>query len=446
MGIDFRVRDFFYPLGIYRLRREFERTQWLSPEELSAYQERRLAVIINQAYEHVPYYRSLFRKLGLRPSDIQGTDDLKKLPLLSRDTVRNGGTDHVADNAARYNPVAYKTSGTSGSPLRFYLDRNALILEFVYYWRHWSWAGYRLGDRFVELGSSYFLHGSGLCDKVSSWQPHLCRLMLNSNRISVLHARDMAGAIRKHRPKFLKGTASSVYFMALCFREAGITDLSFRAVFSNGEVLTPQYRAMAEATFHCPVLDSYGHMEGAVAVSQCMEGGYHINSDYGLLEFGDPGDSPETDHTERRVIGTSLHNLAMPFIRYDLGDSVEVSTESGSCPCGRTLPLIRAVRGRSEDIIVTPDGRFITSMFTIPEFVEGVRFMQFVQETETRLYVNVIPDGSCGEKWREELLSCVAKFVGEGMDIRVRKIAEDDIITDASGKVRPVISYVNTGY
>ncbi|MBW1887514.1 MAG: phenylacetate--CoA ligase family protein, partial [Deltaproteobacteria bacterium] len=116
MAIDFRIRDFFHPIGIYKLRRTLERTQWLPSEDLRAYQEHRLAVTINQAYSHVPYYRKLFNKLGLKPSDIRGMDDLKKLPLLTKDTVRTSGLSLIADNAERYHPISYRTSGTTGAP------------------------------------------------------------------------------------------------------------------------------------------------------------------------------------------------------------------------------------------------------------------------------------------------------------------------------------------
>ena len=162
MAIDFRVRDFFHPVAIARLRRLLERTQWLGPDELRAYQEERLTAIISQAYRHVPYYRGVMVESGLTPPDIKHVADLRKLPRLSKDVLRREGPAFLADNAARYGPIPCTTSGTSGSPLRFYLDRGANILEFVYYWRHWSWAGYRLGDRFAELGSQYFLARNSL--------------------------------------------------------------------------------------------------------------------------------------------------------------------------------------------------------------------------------------------------------------------------------------------
>ncbi|MBN2845554.1 MAG: phenylacetate--CoA ligase family protein [Deltaproteobacteria bacterium] len=446
MAIDFRIRDFFYPYDIYKLRQTFEQTQWLPPEELQAYQEKRLTLTINHAYKHVPYYRRLFEKTGLRPQDIQKADDLKKLPLLSKDTIRKEGQKLVADNAKRYHPVSFKTSGTTGTPVEFCLDKSARILEFVYYWRHWSWAGYRLGDRFAELGSFYFLNRERLNDAVSSWQPHLRRLMLNSGQIAVFRARELAAAIRKYRPKYLKGAASTVYFLALCLKEAGINDISFKAIFSVNEVLTPQYRSMAEAVFNCPVLDSYGHMEGTVAISQCLEGGYHVNSDYGIMEFNNIKTSSDGDTLLGQAVGTSLYNLAMPLIRYDVGDDIELFAEPRTCRCGRILPLVKLVHGRSEDTIITPEGRFITSMFIVPEFTEGVRFVQFVQESKTDLYINVVPEKEWDDRQEEELAYYVTKLVGTGMKIHIHKVTQHDIVTDASGKIRSVISCVKHGF
>lgn len=443
MAIDFRIKDFFYPIGIYKLRRTFERNQWLAPDALFAYQEKRLAVIINHAYNHVPYYHRLFKKLGLRPSDIKNRDDLKRLPILSKDIVRKERVNLIADNAKKYNPLVYKTSGTTGTPVEIYLDKNSNILEFVYYWRHWSWAGFKLGDRFAELGSFYFLQRDHLSEAISSWQPHFRRLMLNSGQISANHVRKMADAIRKHRAKFLKGSASAIYFLALCLKEAEIYDITFKAIFSNGEVLTPKYRALAESVFNCPILDSYGQMEQTIGASQCMMGGYHIDSDYGLLEFDNLRTSEDNRTILGRAIGTSLYNLAMPLIRYDVGDDIEFFAEPERCPCGRSLPLIKAIHGRSEDTIVTPDGRFITSMFIVPEFTKGARFVQFIQEDQTSLQINVVPDDSWNDEQRDKLVYYAVKLLGKDMRVSLHLITPDEIVTDSSGKIRSVISYVN---
>jgi len=442
MGVDFKIRNFRYPLAIYKLKRTFERTQWLPEHELEAYQLERLAAILDQAYRHVPYYRRVFDDAGLRPADIQTLGDLKKLPFLSKDTVRREGSNLTADNAARYRPIACSTAGTTGQPLRFYQDTHSNILEFVYYWRHWSWAGYKLGNRFAQMSNSHFLTREKLTDVISVWQPLLGRLMLNTGRISASSALAMAGAIRKYRPEFLKGFPSSIYFTALCLKDAGITDIGFKAVFSTGEILTPQYRALIESVFNCPVMDSYGHMERTVGISQCPQGGYHVNSDYGLLELIDPRAGSDNPTRVSRAVGTSLYNLSMPLVRYEVGDRIEHFSTPRSCPCGRALPLLKSIHGRSEDIIVTPDGRYITSIFIVPRLVDGIRFAQFVQDTPVSLQVNVVTADGWDDRQKEKLADFTTRIVGTELKVLINRISTAEIVSDPSGKIRPVISCI----
>ena len=114
-------------------------------------------MVIGHSVRHVPYYRNLFAERSLRIEDIASVDDLGRLSRLSREAVRTGGSEFHADNANRFGASVVHTSGTSGLPLECHLDRESNVLEFVHYWRHWGWAGYRLGDRFAELASIYFL-------------------------------------------------------------------------------------------------------------------------------------------------------------------------------------------------------------------------------------------------------------------------------------------------
>jgi phenylacetate-CoA ligase len=359
--------------------------------------------------------------------------------LLSKDRVRDAGSELMAHNSAKYRPKAYSTSGTSGQPLIFYLDKSANALEFVYYWRYWGWAGYRLGDRFAELGSHFFLERPKLSSKAYHYQGYLRRLHLNSAQVSSSGAGSMAAAIRKHRPLFLKGVSSTLYFFALSLKEAGITDLSFKAVFSTGEVVTELYRRTIQSVFNAPLLDSYGHMERTVSISQCMEGGYHVNSDYGILEITDQ--TAENDGTAftGRAVGTSLYNRAMPLIRYDIGDEIETFSDARSCPCGRTLPLIKAIHGRSEDVIITPDGRFITSLFIVPEFVTGIRFAQFAQISENEMEVRVVPGLEWNQNSENQLLQYTRRLLGPTFQLRLDLTSRDGLQRDRSGKIRSVI-------
>jgi phenylacetate-CoA ligase len=445
MAIDFRVRDFFHPVLITRLWREFERNPWLPPDELRRYQERRLRWILERAYGASPYYRRAFDAAKLKPSDIRTLDDLARLPVLTKEDARNRGTELRTTDSERFHPVECHTSGTSGTPFSVFHCRHANALEFVYYWRHWSWAGYRLGDRFAELSSYYFLDRPAMNDLPLHWQPLLRRLMLNSHRLSAATAPAMASAIERHRPRFLKGVASTLYHFALSLKEAKAGPVPFRAVFSTGEVLPPQRRALIESMFGCPVLDSYGHMERTVAISQCPEGGHHVNSDYGILEFINVRTSNHGSVRLANGLGTGLHNVVMPFIRYEIGDEYELFPEPRPCPCGRTFPLVKAIHGRMEDTIITPDGRFLTSLFLLPEFVHGIRETQFVQETASQLVIRVVPTDAFDSKEEAKLHACATRLVGASMNVRVARSAAPDMIRSRSGKLRLVISLSGGG-
>jgi phenylacetate-CoA ligase len=360
---------------------------------------------------------------------------------MTRDRVRQEGHRLLADNARRLRTRRYATSGTSGQPLAIYLDRSANTLEFVYYWRHWGWAGYRLGDRFAELNTTYFLRRSRQTPPPWVWQPSLRRLLLDSASISVDAACELADALRRHRPRFLKGLASSLSALATTFEESGIDDISFQAVFSTGEVVSPPCRQLVVRVFGCPLLDSFGHMERTVAVSQCPRGSYHVNWDYGLLEVEDVREAPGGTTRLGRIVGTSLHNLAMPLLRYDVGDDIELFAEPRDCPCGRTLPVIRAVHGRSEDTLVTPDGRFLTSLFVTAELVDGIRLIQFVRLADGLLEIRVVPAPGWDASREEQLLGYVGRLAGPAMRLRLVQVTSDELIRDPSGKRRTVIAH-----
>jgi len=440
MSIDFRIRDFFAPVAIWRLRRLFERTQWLPPDELRAFRERLLRAQIAHACERVPYWRDLFDRLHLKPGDIRHFEDLARLPILTRSAVREAGERLHAAGVRRAQTV--RTSGTTGIPATICLDKRANALEFVYYWRHWSWAGYRLGERFAELGSHYFVNRPRLADQVASFQRHLNRLMLSTLHLAPRRMPAFARAIHRHHPRFLKGMASDLYFLAAMLEQHGIDDVTFRAVFSTGETLVPAYRAVIERVFHCRVLDSYGHMERTVAISECPEGGYHINGEYGILELDDVRPRGREALVAGVAVGTALHNLAMPLIRYEIGDLIEPLETPRTCPCGRSLPLVKAIHGRQQDVVVTPDGRVITSLFLVLEFTEGVEFGQFVQEAVDRMTVLVVRGPAYSDRSEARVRHLLRRYLGPDVRIAFRYISRDEIPRGPTGKVRPVISHV----
>jgi phenylacetate-CoA ligase len=438
LAIDFSLRDFFDPVAILAMRRKLARTQWMSEEQLRAYQDDRLRLVVRHSALHVPYYRTLFRELGMKLDDIGSANDLQRLPRLSRETIQRSEALFHADNRERFRATSVYTSGTSGMPLKCYLDRESNVLEFVHYWRHWGWAGYRLGDRFAELASIHFLRRPRLDGQISDLQRVYGRLLLNSMKLTRGNVGDYARLLERFRPRYLRGLPSALYHLATLLAASGAAVPRLRAVFSGGENLTREMRAGIERVFQCPLLDCYGHMERTICIAQCPEGSYHVLSDYGLLELVDRKPSEESGVELAAALGTSLYNLAMPLLRYEVGDLIEVFVNSPRCRCGRSFPVVRGIRGRIAAAIVTPEGRVESALFALPSMVPGIAFLQFVQQRTDCVEVRVVRgekfDGNCDSILRR----CLSEALGPLMEVRIRYVSLEEIDTDASGK-RPIV-------
>ena len=443
MTVEFRIRDFCYPWSLLRLRAQFERSQWWSEQELVRYQEERLRRVVAHAYEHIPFYRDLFQHHGLKPADIQTLADLPRIPILSKNTLRREFQRLQAPGSIGRE---VRTSGTNGAPVRVLMDKSANVLEFVYYWRAWSWAGYRLGDRFAELTSHFFLKSKSRADELIHRQRLTGRLLLNSLGLGRENVRLFAGAMRKYRPRFLKGLASALYYFALFLRELRVDDLALRAVFSTGEILTKHQRATIEGTFHCKVHDLYGHMERTVAVSECPKGSLHIHPEYGILELANkvpvgPGSPAGERIYQARVVGTSLHNYSMPLLRYDAGDVVELVDPQLICPCGRRMPRVHRILGRQEDVVIRPDGQVVTALFIVFEHVPEVAQGQIVQTDSDRLCIRVVRNPQYTLESEANLLSCLRRFVGPEMAIEFKYLPPGAFHEEAgAGKFRMIVS------
>jgi phenylacetate-CoA ligase len=452
MSVNFTLKSFFHPIAIVKLRRGFERSQWFTPDQFNEYQEELLRRILEHAYATVPYYRDLFQRLHLCVTDFRTVADLQKLPILSKAEIRKHFESLRSKSADSFGAHLVRTSGTSCQPVSFLLDTPANVLEFVYYWRHWSWAGYTLGMRFAEFASDYFLGNPDRSQRPYFFQKLTNRLLLNSISLSEPRVGEYIRAIRHYRPLFLKGLASVLHIFAHFARRLGYDDLRFRAVFSTGEMLLTRQRKDIEDVFKCKVYDSYGHMERTVAVSECPAGGFHINPEYGILELMPLPETEPRSFVEEyeagiklaRIVGTGLHNFSMPLIRYETGDVAEVLADAGPCACGRHMARIRRVNGRRQDAIVTRDGRVITTLFLVFDKVPGILSGQIIQCEPARLLIRIARTEEYTAQSEADLLNYVRQFVGPAMSIALIYVHEGSVVWNRGTKYRAVISYVSS--
>ncbi len=447
MALEFKLSEFAHPIEILKLRHTFEKSQWYIEEEQVLYQERLLRRITEHAYRHVPYYRDLFDSVRIKPADVSRLSDLNKLPVLTKAVLRAQFRRLEASNSRAYRPRVLRTSRTTGQRMEFLVDRPSNALEFVYYWRYWNWAGYRLGVPFAEF-SSVFFSADEAKSLLPAWHQRLTnRLLLNSRVMSDAMVKSFVATIRRHRPRFLKGLPSTLYHFALSLKRQGVSDISFTAVFSTGEVLVPRVRKLVEEMFGCKVYDSYGHLERTVAISECPSGGLHLNPDYGICEFirrddlraEFAGANYSGTGYPARIIGTSLYNFSMPLLRYDVGDVVMVEPEK-KCACGRQFTLVSAIAGRQSEVIMTPEGGAVTAAFLVFEDVPDILAGQIIQESLDELRVRIVSDAQFSAGAEARLTSRLRTLVGPAMRIMIERCACLDELRGESGKVRAVVS------
>jgi phenylacetate-CoA ligase len=449
MGLNFRMRDFAYPFAIMRKKRHFDRHQYFSSEALEAYQISRLRKIILQAGANIPYYKKLFSLNDINPSSIAGLSDLTRIPFLAKDALMRSFSDLTAVNAALYDPMELHTSGTTGGQVKFLVDKPSNILEFVYYWRFWGWHGYRIGNKFAEFSAQHFTPIEKNSDKFYEFNPIVNRLIVNSLLLSKGNVQKYIALFKKNKPLFLKGLPSNLYVFALLCNEIKNHGIAFRAIFSQGENLFQNQKRFIETVFSSPVFDSYGQLERIAAISQCPYGAYHIHSDYSIVELVKPRDDLLTSATVKpgqslfEVVGTSLHNLSMPLIRYKTGDLVITDASQEKCPCNRCFPRIRSIIGRDSDIVITPNKRAITALYVALDRLPGIACGQIVQESPTTLIVKIVPTGNYGDKLNDSITERISAFTGNSMNIIIENRTLDELYAPPGKKFKSIVSHVD---
>ena len=421
------------------VRRLLEQERWPA-ERVREYQDARVRAIVDIAYRETVYYRRLLDQAGISPADIQGVADLPKLPLLTRDVIRARGSELMTRAHPERGWLHGHTSGTTGSPLSLWYDRATCVMNNAVDRRQKSWGGMP-EDAWIGL-----LLGRVTVPPAQRSPPFwrtnwmLRQVWFSSFHMSDENLETYVAEMRGRGLQFLEGYPSTLYILASYLRRRGTT-LPMRAVFSSSETLLPLQRAVIEEAFGCPLFDFYGLAERVIFAGECEQhAGKHLSAEFGYVEVVDEEGMPVAPGQPGYLVGTSLHNTAMPMIRYRTTDYSAVLTEP--CPCGRTSPRLRDVTTKAEDIVITPDGRMISpSVLTHPfKPLDQIVKSQLIQERPDHLLVKIVASDRFQPEHERELVAALQERLGHDMTIEVRVV--DDIPREASGKYRWVISRV----
>lgn len=414
----------------YQERERFTKDQW------QVWQAERLKDLLPACANHVPYYRNQWTEVQKRDA-LSG--NLNAVPLLEKDPIRADPKAFLREDMHPSRPQISLTSGSTGTPISSYFTiaevRQSLALREV---RSACWAGVSFSmpratfsGRMVEPNPDST--GPFYRFNAVEQQAYLSAFHLRSDT-----AFQYVEALKRHKIQWATGYAVSYYLLARFMLEKNIPALNLRAVITTSEKLTPEMRAVMERAYGCRIYEEYSTVENAIFASECEHGCLHVSPDVAIVEILRPDNSPCGIEEPGEVVVTALSHVYQPLIRFRLGDVAMWA--SGSCSCGRQMPVIKEVLGRIEDVVVGPDGRQMVRFHGIFVNQPHVREGQIIQEALDHIRVKVVPTDGFNESDIKDMTHRIQQRLGPAVSVIVETVV--DIPRTKAGKFRAVISNI----
>ncbi len=430
----------------YYLLKALSRIRW-DKDKLREYQNERLRKVVKYAYDNVLFYRELFRNAGIKPSDIRTVEDLNKLPIVRKSEMKKRReADLISREFQSENLKVLRTGGSTGEPFSIFISRNEDDWRKAIYMRANISCGQKPRDRWVAVvdaervtDTTHFQHLIGVfAQKV----------------IPVVWNRDIQfRAIENLKPDVLDGFSNVLWLIAREAETRNVKSIRPRIVFGSGGLISRSSREYLEGVFGAPYYDQFGCTEIDRSAWQCSERvGYHMDVDSVVIQFVDE-EGKEVGLGERgEIVYTSLSNYAMPFIRYGVGDiGVPIDDE---CSCGRKLPLMKVVEGRSNSFLVFPNGHVVAPM----SFIETMKAFRLVKEIDqyrvvqkredlVEIYVKKTNDSVNEERLRNWLVANILEGLPKVENVDLSQVRfevrfVDDLPLTGRGKLNVVFSHV----
>jgi phenylacetate-CoA ligase len=413
-------------------------TQWSDRDEIRRHQDANVRWVVRHAYETVPFYRALYDRHGIRPERIRGVDDLPSLPLVTKQMVRDAGATMRSGAVDGSTVRVVLTSGTSGTPLRIARSAESLAMQWAIWWRHRTRFGLRLDDPYLMVGARVPISARQRTPPFwrTDWANH--RVYLSSYHLDDANMPAIVDMLERREFRYYTGYPSAI--VQLCdylLKQRIRLRRPPQIVTTGSDALLPAFEQRIRDALGCPVTDQYGMAEFAGNFARCEQGRYHLDHECCAAEL-----LPIPGASCANLVFTGWGNPAMPFIRYVVGDHAVAAPPLDRCPCGRASPTVRAIDGRLEDYVYTPDGRQLIGLNQVFEYAVGAREIQVVQPSPTEIEVRIAPGPDYDARATVAALTReLTRRLGH-VDVQIRFVLVDHIAREANGKFRAVLSAV----
>ena len=432
------------------LRAQFEflvKSEHWTAEQFREYQGEQLRQLLRLAFQHVPYYRDLKRKLGCEPEDFKDPEDIRLLPRLEKSQVR--GKEHLFLNETFDLKKCGRgfTSGTTGTPINIFETQEAFSRRWGFVVRLRKWAG--LTDpmyprRAQFTGRNIVPPGQNSQTQVY-WRRNIPgnALLFSTTHISPETVPHYAQALRDFGPELIDGYPSALLVIARVSRRLKVDLPNPKAIIVSAETLFPEQRRELEAFFNCRVYNQYAASEPSCFWGDCEHGVMHESPEYGISEIVDSYGNPTQEGEPGEVLTTSFLNPLMVLIRYRIGD-VAVKGPNALCRCGRSMPRIERIEGRMDDILFVPERGYVGRLDPVFKGLHSIIEAQIIQEDLNNIRILLVPESGYNQDLEAHLLNNLRAKLGRSVNITVETVAQ--IPRGPRGKFTSVISKVKHLY
>jgi phenylacetate-CoA ligase len=412
------------------------RSHW-SEDQIIAYRNNRLSLFLEYCQKNIPFYRDYFTKNGLDYRDINTIEDLRGLPIITKQVINNNSTAFTSVNIPKRELIKMHTSGSTGSPLHFYTTKSAIRELWAIHWRYRRWHGIDL-----DMWGAY-LTGRPIVpiknNKPPFWRINipgkqllLSGLHLNrNNSIYYLHE------LKKRQIKWIYGYPSLIALLSGYMLEMNY-DIGYKIkwITVNSENLLTEQATLISEAFGVKPIQLYGTAEAVAHISECPSGSLHVDEDDSAVEF-----IKLNDIDGYIIVGTNFSNYATAFLRYEINDVFQLS--NGRCPCGRPGRIVISIDGRKDDYILVQEGNNITRIsptllyrpFTnSSNIIEG----QIIQKSIDTIIVNIVKNELYTNDDEQIFLQNLKERTRGLINIKLEYM--DRIPRGSNGKLRLVIS------
>jgi phenylacetate-CoA ligase len=403
-----------------------------SAEEWETYQNQQLREFVTHCYDFVPYYTELFDSLKLSPLDIKTKEDLIKIPVLTKDIVRENQDKLLATNISRDLLTRTNTSGSTGQPLTLYSDKQRATYLAAGLWRVYSMCGWKPGERIAYIWG----FKEGVVSK-NGLKKSIKEFLTGATYFSAWKAneddfRSWYNTLSGQKITLISCYASSGGRFAQWLLDNNLKLEGIKGVYCTSEKLFDHQKEVMEKAFNAKVYNLYGCGEVNHIACTCYEGMMHINPDMVIVEEGEKNTNGDTP-----LILTGFRNRAMPFLRYINGDSGAL--KKGDCKCGRQSMQMNLEVTRLSDVFTFSSGKKYPSLYFIlriyKDGFEGIDLFQFYQDKIDHVYFYIVKNSKFNDATENNLKNVVIEIENHiDNEARVELVYKDYIEQSQSSK------------